>query len=79
LINPLCGIIGIPAKKFFIWNIIGSYIWTVSLITAGYLLGERLEGSVDKYLLPIVGLIVALSLAPIAVEFLRRKPKDFNL
>jgi membrane-associated protein len=79
LINPLCGVIGIPAKKFFIWNIIGSYIWTVSLISTGYLLGERLEGSVDKYLLPIVGLIVALSLAPIAAEFLRRKPKDFNL
>jgi len=75
LINPLCGIIGIPAKKFFIWNIIGSYIWTVSLITAGYLLGERLEGSVDKYLLPIVALIIALSLAPIAIEFLKDRKK----
>ena len=73
LINPLCGIIGIPAKKFFIWNIIGSYIWTVSLITAGYLLGERLEGSVDKYLLPIVALIIALSLAPIFLEVLRKR------
>ena len=60
-------------------NIIGSYIWTVSLITAGYLLGERLEGSVDKYLLPIVALIVALSVTPIAAEFFRRKPKGFNL
>ena len=80
LINPLCGIIGIPAKRFFIWNIIGSYVWTVSLITAGYLLGERLEGSVDKYLLPIVALIIALSLAPITIEFFRnrkmRRTKD---
>ena len=75
LINPLCGIIGIPAKKFFIWNIIGSYIWTVSLISAGYLLGERLEGSVDKYLLPIVALIIVLSLAPIAIEFLKDKKR----
>ncbi len=71
LINPLCGIIGIPAKKFFIWNIIGSYIWTVSLISAGYLLGERLEGSVDKYLLLIVALIIASSLAPIVIEFIK--------
>ena len=75
LINPLCGIIGIPAKKFFIWNIIGSYIWTVSLISAGYLLGERLEGSVDKYLLPIVALIIVLSLTPIAIEFLKDKKR----
>ena len=75
LINPLCGIIGIPAKKFFIWNIIGSYIWTVSLITAGYLLGETLEGSVDKYLLPIIALIIALSLAPIVIEFIKDRKK----
>ena len=76
LINPLCGIIGIPAKKFFIWNIFGSYIWTVGLISAGYLLGERLEGSVDKYLLPIVVLIIVASLAPILIEFFkgRRNP-----
>ena len=73
LINPLCGIIGIPAKKFFIWNIIGSYIWTVGLISAGYLLGERLEGSVDKYLLPIVILIIVASLAPILIEFFKGK------
>jgi membrane-associated protein len=67
----LCGIIGIPAKKFFFWNVIGSYIWTVGIISAGYLLGERLEGSVDKYLLPIVAAIIATSLAPIALEILR--------
>jgi membrane-associated protein len=71
LLNPLCGIIGIPAKKFFFWNIIGSYIWTVGIISAGYLLGERLEGSVDKYLLPIVALIIVASLMPIALEILR--------
>jgi membrane-associated protein len=80
LLNPLCGIIGIPAKKFFVWNLIGSYIWTVGIISAGYLLGEKLQGSVDKYLLPIVALIILASLTPILVEFLRdrkeRKTKD---
>jgi membrane-associated protein len=71
LLNPLCGIIGIPTKKFLVWNVIGSYIWTVGIISAGYLLGEKLEGSVDKYLLPIVVLIVLASLAPIVLEILR--------
>jgi membrane-associated protein len=51
--------------------VIGSYIWTVGIISAGYVLGERLEGSLDKYLLPIVGLIVAASLTPIVLEVLR--------
>ncbi len=71
LLNPLCGIIGVPAKKFFVWNLIGSYIWTVGIISAGYILGEQLEGSLDKYLLPIVAVIVAASLTPIALEVLR--------
>ena len=77
LINPLCGIIGISAKRFFIWNVIGSYIWTIGLISGGYLLGERLKGSVDKYLLPIVGLIIFLSFLPILIELVRaRKNKE---
>ena len=73
LINPLCGIIGVPAKKFFFWNVIGSYIWTVGLISGGYLLGERLKGSVDHYLLPIVALIIFLSFLPILIEIIRNR------
>lgn len=76
LLNPLCGIIGIPARKFFIWNIIGSYIWTVGIISAGYLLGEKLSGSVDKLLLPIVILIVVASLIPLVREAIKHKGKS---
>jgi membrane-associated protein len=76
-LNPLCGIVGISAKKFFIWNLIGSYIWTVGIISIGYLLGEKLQGSVDKYLLPIVALIILASLTPIVLEILKnRKSKE---
>ena len=79
LLNPLCGIVGIPARKFFVWNLIGSYIWTIGLISAGFLLGERLKGSVDKYLLPIVAVIIALSLLPIVLElFKERRRKATN-
>ncbi len=73
LLNPLCGIVGIPAKKFFFWNVIGSYLWTVGIISSGYLLGEKLEGSVDKYLLPIVGLIIVASLMPIVLEIVKNR------
>ena len=77
LLNPLCGIVGIPAKKFFVWNLIGSYIWTIGLISAGFLLGERLQGSVDKYLLPIVAVIIAASLLPVVVEVVKSRRKTF--
>ena len=75
LINPLCGIIGVPAKQFFFWNVIGSYIWTIGLISGGYLIGEKLQGSVDHYLLPIVGLIILLSFLPILVELWRERKR----
>jgi len=71
LINPMCGIVGVPAKKFFLWNVVGAVIWTQSVIGLGFFLGERIEGSVDKYLLPIVGLIIAISVLPVALEILR--------
>ena len=71
LINPMCGIIHIPAKKFFLWNVIGAIIWTDGIIIAGYFLGEKLEGSVDKYLLPVVALIIFLSLLPVMGEVIR--------
>jgi membrane-associated protein len=67
----LAGIIGIPKKKFVFWNILGAIIWTQSVIGAGYILGERLEGSVDKYLLPIIGLIILVSVIPVMIEFFR--------
>jgi membrane-associated protein len=73
LLNPLCGIVGIPARKFLIWNIVGSFIWTNGLISAGFLLGESLQGSVDKYLLPIVAVIIVVSLLPVALEFLKNR------
>jgi len=71
LINPMCGVVGISARKFFIWNSIGALIWTESVISLGYLLGEKLKGSIDKYLLPIIAVIVIVSLAPIALEVIR--------
>ena len=71
LINPLAGIIGIPKKKFLLWNVLGALIWTQLIIGAGYILGERLEGSVDKYLLPIIGLIILISVIPVMLEFIR--------
>jgi membrane-associated protein len=71
LINPLCGIVGIPAAKFAIWNLISGIIWTDGIILAGFTLGEKLSGSVDKYLLPIVGVIIVLSLIPVAIEFIK--------
>jgi membrane-associated protein len=65
LINPVCGVINLERKLFSTWNAIGAIIWTQVSIGIGYFLGDLIEGSVDKYLLPIVALIILISLMPI--------------
>jgi membrane-associated protein len=73
LINPVCGVVNLERKLFSTWNAIGAIIWTQVAIGIGYLLGDLIEGSVNKYLLPIVGLIVLLSLVPMALETLKER------
>jgi membrane-associated protein len=71
LINPMCGIIGVPKKQFLIWNAVGALIWTQGVIGLGFILGDVLEGSVDKYLLPVIGLIVFVSVIPVLIELFK--------
>ena len=80
LLNPLAGIVRVPAKQFFIWNVLGAVLWTEGVIGAGYILGNKLSGSVDHYLLPVIAVIVGVSLLPIALEVLRewRTKKDLS-
>ena len=75
LINPIVGIINISNKTFIFWNILGAIIWTDTILLLGYLLGEKVKGSIDKYLLPIVGLIIILSLLPIVFGVLRERKR----
>ncbi|MDA2963436.1 MAG: DedA family protein [Actinomycetota bacterium] len=71
LINPMCGVVGIDKKVFLFYNAIGGLIWTESVIALGFILGERLEGSVDAYLLPVIGVIIFASLVPVFIEIFR--------
>ena len=75
LINPMVGIINVSNKTFIFWNILGAIIWTDTILLLGYLLGEKIKGSIDSYLLPIIGLIIFLSLLPIFFEVLRERKR----
>ena len=65
LINPVCGVVNLERKLFSTWNAIGAIIWTQVAIGIGYLLGDLIEGSVNKYLYPIIGIIVLITLVPL--------------
>jgi len=72
VLNPLAGIVAVPQRTFAIWQIVGGLVWTSSVTLAGYELGSHLT-NVDRYLLPIVAVVVVLSLAPIMSEVIRSR------
>lgn len=72
LLNPLAGVVRVPARTFAVWQVTGGLVWTAGLVLGGYGLGSSIP-NVDHYLLPLVGLIVAISLLPLALEVLRAR------
>ncbi|MGW1771166.1 DedA family protein [Streptomyces sp. NPDC002104] len=72
VLNPLAGALGVPARVFTLWQVVGGLAWTVGLVLGGYGLGSSVPG-VERYLLPVVALVVALSLLPLAIELLRSR------
>ena len=85
--NRLCknGFLKEESKKMFVDLFIGKkisekIIWNkpknqLKLFVDLLLKYEKIEGSVDKFLLPIIALIIALSLLPIAIEIYRERKR----
>jgi membrane-associated protein len=79
LINPVCGVANLERRLFSTWNAIGAIIWTQTAMGIGYVLGDVLEEQGHYLLMLIVGLIVAGSLIPLALEvFKERQSKRYK-
>jgi membrane-associated protein len=65
-INPVCGVAEISARAFLVWNIVGGILWTQLVVLLGRALGPKVH--IDKYILPIVGGIIVLSVVGILLE-----------
>lgn len=61
-------------KTFVTYNIVGGFLWTVGVTLAGYFLGSVIP-DVDKYLLPIIILIIVLSILPTIFELIKSRRK----
>ena len=68
----LAGVGEMRYRTFVTFNVIGAFLWAVGVTTAGYILGEQIP-DIDKYLLPIIGVIILLSVLPPAIEVLRHR------
>lgn len=72
LLNPMAGALRVPLRVFTTWQVIGGLFWSLGLTLAGYGLGSSVP-NVDRYLLPLVALIVAVSLIPLVSEVYRSR------
>ncbi|MBO0869554.1 MAG: VTT domain-containing protein [Micromonosporaceae bacterium] len=77
-LNPMAGVLEVPAGTFFIWNVIGGVVWTDGVLLAGYYLADKIKNvippdKIDVYLLPFIALIVLISLIPIFIEIIRAR------
>lgn len=64
---------------FLTYNVVGGVLWAAGMTLLGYFLGALIP-NVDRYLLPIIGIIIILSVAPGALHFYldRRKQQRQN-
>jgi membrane-associated protein len=68
----LAGVGRMPYRTFVTFNMFGGLLWAVGVTLLGYALGEMIP-DIDTYLLPIIAVIIALSLIPIALEWRRNR------
>lgn len=58
--------------SFITYNIIGGLLWSFGMTLLGYFLGSVIP-DVDKYLLPIIGAIIVLSVIPAIIHYIKDK------
>ena len=59
-------------RRFLQYNVIGGFLWAVGLPVAGYSLGQIIpHDQIDRYLFPIIGLIILASVAPSLFHILK--------
>lgn len=68
----LAGVGRMDYSTFFFYNVIGGIFWVLSMGLLGYFLGTVVP-DIDRYILPIVGLIVILSIAPGVLGYLKSR------
>ena len=71
----LAGVGGMRYKTFLSYNVIGGLGWTLGLTTLGFVLGRTVP-NIDRYIIPIVLLIIVVSMMPNALEFARARRKS---
>ena len=68
----VAGIGNMHYKTFITYNLVGGFLWGIGVTVAGYFLGKVIP-DVDKYLIPIVVLIVIVSILPSVIHLIKER------
>ena len=66
----IAGISAMRYPRFFYYNVVGAVFWAIGVTLAGYFLGSAIP-SVDRYLLPIIAVIIVVSILPSVIHVWR--------
>jgi membrane-associated protein len=66
----VAGVAGMKYKTFILWNMFGGFVWVLSMLGAGFIIGYSIPG-IESYLHYIVLGIIILSFIPIGYEYLK--------
>jgi membrane-associated protein len=69
----VAGMVGMKPSKFSLYNVLGSFLWVVTIVTAGFLLGENAWAK--EHLEKIILGIVLLTTAPVLLKLLFRRKR----
>lgn len=67
----LAGVGRMNWRTFMFYNVVGGIFWSESLLIAGYFLGNLIP-NIDRYLLPIIILIVLISFVPFFAHLFKK-------
>jgi membrane-associated protein len=70
--NPMAGVARVKPRTFFVYNLIGAALWTGLVTMLGFVLGKTVP-SAQHHLGEIEGIIILLSLLPVAYEVVKHR------
>jgi membrane-associated protein len=71
-ITVVAGVGRMDRRRFFTWSLVGAVLWATGITLLGYFLGQAFPVLQDKLELAVLA-IVAVSLVPALVEYLRHR------
>jgi membrane-associated protein len=74
----VAGVATMDYRTFISYNVIGAFIWAFGVTIGGYFLGTVIPNA-DKYLLPIIIVIILTSFIPAIIHMIRGRKKGENV